>query len=414
MRSSEKSAERGQALIIMALALVGLLGFTALAIDGGMVYADRRRAQNGSDASSLAGGAAAALSLENSYMTFAHWNCNDSRILAAEQDAKDAAISRASDNDYSIDLNINDHNAVATDCGIEDHGFWVDKFIDVTTLISSTTQTSFVHFVFPGPLINNVEAVTRVRPSMPLALGHAIVALNNGMCDGHSNGATFHGNAQTIVDGGGIYTNGCLRANGNPNITVNNGPINYVGETEGNMGAFSPAPQQVPPVVEPDDYFIPPPDCSHPDAHNVANLDSNLEAGLYCMTGDLRINGGDNITGDAVTIYVPNGEIWINGNATVNLTAPGPGSDPAIEGVLFYLPPSNNNPVQLNGTSDSHFTGVVLAPSSDINVLGTGNVDAYHTQLIGWNVEVGGTADAGVVYNDEDNYDKPASIELYK
>jgi hypothetical protein len=132
------------------------------------------------------------------------------------------------------------------------------------------------------------------------------------------------------------------------------------------------------------------------------------------MTGDLRINGGDNITGDAVTIYVPNGEIWINGNATVNLTAPGPGSDPAIEGVLFYLPPSNNNPVQLNGTSDSHFTGVVLAPSSDINVLGTGNVDAYHTQLIGWNVEVGGTADAGVVYNDEDNYDKPASIELYK
>jgi Flp pilus assembly protein TadG len=414
MKAKTKKTERGQALVLMALALIGLLGFTALAIDGGLVYADRRRAQNGSDASSLAGGAAAALSLENSYVTYAQWNCSDSRILAAEQAAKTAAISRAGDNDYSIDLDTSDHNAVTTNCGQEDHGFWIDKFIDITTLISSPTQTSFVHFVFSGPLINNVEAVTRVRPSQPLVLGHAIVALNDAGCSGHSNGANFHGNAETIVHGGGVYTNGCLRANGGPVIIVHDGPINYVGETDGNMGAFSPAPQQVPPVVEPDDYFVPPPDCSHPDAHNVANLDSDLDPGLYCLSGDLRINGGDTVVGDGVTIYVPNGEIWINGNATVQLSAPGPGSDPAIEGILFYLPPSNHNPVQLNGTSDSYFQGVVLAPGSDVNVLGTGDVTAYRSQIIGWNVEVGGTADAGVVYNDNDNYDKPASLELYK
>jgi hypothetical protein len=414
MNPEKKLTERGQALIIMALALVALLGFAALAIDGGMVYSDRRRAQAGSDASSLAGGSAAALSLENSHMSYAQWNCNDSRVLAAEAAAKTAAISRAGDNDFSIDLDTSDHNAVTTDCGIDNHGFWVDKYIDITTLISSTTQTSLVHFVFSGPMINNVKAVTRVRPSTPLVLGHAIVALSDELCSGHSNGATFHGNAQTIVNGGGVYTNGCLRANGNPNITVTNGVINYVKETDGNMAAFSPGPQQVPPVVEPDDYFVPPPDCSDPDANNVASLESNLDAGLYCISGDLVINGGDTVEGDGVTIYVPNGEIRINGNATVKLTAPGPGSAPAIEGILFYLPETNHNTVELNGTSDSYFEGVVLAPGSDVNVLGTGDISAYRSQIIGWNVEVGGTADAGIVYNDNDNYDKPASIELFK
>ncbi len=45
---------------LLVLAMVALLGFTALAVDGSMVYSDRRFAQSGSDASSLAGGAEAA------------------------------------------------------------------------------------------------------------------------------------------------------------------------------------------------------------------------------------------------------------------------------------------------------------------------------------------------------------------
>ena len=61
----KQPAERGQVLVLLVLGMVVLLGFTALAVDGGMVYADRRQAQNASDASSLAGGSVAALYLEN-------------------------------------------------------------------------------------------------------------------------------------------------------------------------------------------------------------------------------------------------------------------------------------------------------------------------------------------------------------
>ncbi|MGE5223512.1 MAG: pilus assembly protein TadG-related protein, partial [Omnitrophica WOR_2 bacterium] len=34
--------ENGQIIIMLALVMVALLGFTGLAIDGGMVYSDRR------------------------------------------------------------------------------------------------------------------------------------------------------------------------------------------------------------------------------------------------------------------------------------------------------------------------------------------------------------------------------------
>src|SRR5690606_4536767 len=47
--------ERGQTLVQVALMLVVLLGFAALAIDGGMVYAERRHMQNAADAGALAG-----------------------------------------------------------------------------------------------------------------------------------------------------------------------------------------------------------------------------------------------------------------------------------------------------------------------------------------------------------------------
>src|SRR5574340_532241 len=50
------SSEKGQIVVLLVLVLLGLLGFTALAIDGGMIYADRRYMQSSADAASLAGG----------------------------------------------------------------------------------------------------------------------------------------------------------------------------------------------------------------------------------------------------------------------------------------------------------------------------------------------------------------------
>src|SRR5512143_4256505 len=47
-------AHRGQVLIIFVFAIIGLVGATGLAIDGGNIYSDRRHAQNAADTAALA------------------------------------------------------------------------------------------------------------------------------------------------------------------------------------------------------------------------------------------------------------------------------------------------------------------------------------------------------------------------
>ncbi len=408
------NSERGQALVLLVLGVVVLLGFTALAVDGGMVYSDRRNAQMGSDAASLAGGGEAALQMENRGVHYNNFDCGSSALSATMSAAETAAVERASNNNYVLDLDVSDKNGVDAVCGIEGY----DKYVDIKTWVTADTETSFMHFVFSGIARNTVEAITRVRPRSPAAYGHAIVALNPADCQGQQNGAGFHGSVDIDVDGGGIFSNGCLQADGNPDVDVMNGDINYAGEVD-NPEQFDPEPSQVDPLP-PSSYYIPPPDCTHADAWsgNGSQLEalSPLEPGLYCVTGDLRLNGNGSFEGTGVTIVMVDGDLVINGTVEVNITAPAADPDPApaIPGVVIYAPPSNDNEIQLNGTSDSYFEGTVYAPGANINLLGTGGEEMYHTQLIGWNVEVGGTNDARIVFNPNQLYSRPAAIELYK
>jgi Flp pilus assembly protein TadG len=50
-------SERGQAIVLMVLLFIALLGIVALAVDGGCLYLERRSAQNAAD-NAAAGGAA--------------------------------------------------------------------------------------------------------------------------------------------------------------------------------------------------------------------------------------------------------------------------------------------------------------------------------------------------------------------
>src|SRR5260221_14560547 len=55
LRRSRAENRSGQALVLVAIALVALIGFAALAIDVGHAYAQRRQLQNAADAAALAG-----------------------------------------------------------------------------------------------------------------------------------------------------------------------------------------------------------------------------------------------------------------------------------------------------------------------------------------------------------------------
>ncbi|HMD81065.1 MAG TPA: pilus assembly protein TadG-related protein [Anaerolineales bacterium] len=53
MKDKNLFSESGQTLVIIAFAAVILFGFAALAIDGSIVFSDRRHAQNAADTAAL-------------------------------------------------------------------------------------------------------------------------------------------------------------------------------------------------------------------------------------------------------------------------------------------------------------------------------------------------------------------------
>ena len=441
MNTKHKASESGQVLVLIVLTMVVLLGFTALAVDGSMVYADRRFSQSGADASSLAGGAAAALAMENSGITWNNWPCNSnpptstmpSSLVSASNAAKAAAISRAGDNDFAIDQDISDNHGVTTTCGSQTVGIWEDKFLDVHTLITRDTQTSFAHFVFKGIMRNTVEAVTRVRPRAPLSFGNAIVALNpSDQCTTVTEGAGFHGDTTITVNGGGILSNGCLVAKDNSLVVDVNGAgaVYRTGLNTHDANSITVdsgySIQQMTEELAVSQYTLDPaPDCSHASAHNLtaAQFESDakdaggLAPGLYCVSGNVKFNNGDTATGTGVTIVLLSGDFTINGGAIIQFLAPAQSPDPtpAIPGLLIYAPPGYTGPIKLTGGAGSIFQGTILAPTADITFEGDhGSCGQLSSQIIGYNVKIGGTTAVEVNYDDDLVYTKPTFLELHK
>jgi hypothetical protein len=440
-------SEQGQVLVLLVLGMVALLGFTALAVDGGMVYADRRQAQNASDASSLAGGSVAALYLENHNVNYVNWNCAEN-VIGALNEAETSAIARAADNGYGLDDDISDNNGAQASCELFNNGSWIDRYVDVRSVITADTETAFAHFVFPGPLRYTVEAITRIRPRTPLAYGNAIVALDETTdCNGNQNGVLFGGSITVNVHGGGIFSNGCLSGNGNGLVVnVEPGTISHVGEyVNTQSGTLSPAP--VPAtggILPPSSYKVDPPDCSQvshygspSDAYrnnaggaippgNYSSIKLNNDAkllagGLYCLYGDfdagssgLTINTSNGKQG--VTIYLISGSFSTNGNGQVALSSPPafPDPSPAIPGILIYLAETNTGLVKLRGNSSSSYIGTILAPAGTIDVAGTSDheADDFNTQLIGKNVVIGGNADIEINFKGTELYMEPSVLEL--
>lgn len=458
MNINGKKSERGQAIVYLVIGIIVFFGFVALAIDGGMALADRRHEQNAADASSLAGGGKAALSLENAGITTDNWSCG--YVNFAMNNAEVEAIERAKANNFKIYNYSTAHttNYVATACS----STLMDEHIDVTVDISATTQSNFLQIVYPKALHNEVTAVTRVLPDHPFGYGNAIIALNKKYCtDPGSDGGIMYGSAGINIIGGGIFSNGCLRGNGQPTVTISC-DVNHDGipepaqtcglEAIGNQlipgnANWDPDPIQRNanlPLTEFD--VIPQPTmgagtCTGYEGNSGHYIKANelekelqknhpytFEPGLWCIDGSLSINGTDEIKGDGVTLFMANGDLVVNGTPSINLYAVGnppykspSGSQSAIPEVLIYVPAPTpftgagcpNHKVQLNGNQTSEIFGIVLAPCAYVQLNGTGQ-NTYTGQVVGWDVEVGGTSDLYLTYNGSDKYNTPTSIFLHK
>jgi len=106
--------EKGQAAVILAVALVALLAFAALAIDAGAAYAARREAQNAADAAAMAGARQVVLECGKE-------NPNATEILNQVQKLSSANTEGTTEASYLIDqgdpVAINPLSPVPCGCG---------------------------------------------------------------------------------------------------------------------------------------------------------------------------------------------------------------------------------------------------------------------------------------------------------
>ncbi len=411
-----KSSPRGQALVIIALAIVGLVGFTALAIDGGNVFSDRRHSQNASDTAALA----AALAK-----------------VRGDVQWKQVGILRAEENGYNNDADSAVEVYLCSEAGATCTGLPLnaDRSEYIQVRITSTVKMFFAPVVGWRQVTNRTEAITRVTPMTitPLFDGNAVVGLSPEDCKA----VVYQGNADTTIVNSGIFVNSnCSSAaffNNSSAARLKAPCLTAVGNIQYNPGAIDiPSncikPNQTNAAVgyPPNNMVMPNPTCSG-DAVKSGNTLSpgrwtgqfppsgvtNLQSGIYCVSGDFRVNGGDTLIGQDVVIRMDSGDVTWNGGATIKLDAPDSGD---YKGLLLFVPLSNSATVTLNGNSESKFVGTILAPASDCRILGTGGAEGMRSQVICYKVDLSGASNTTIVYNSEDNFKPmvPPAIWLTK
>ena len=438
-------SENGQVIILLVMAIVGLFGFTALSIDGGMLFSDRRIAQNTADASALTGARKAGelLNANNG------WTCPQSQ-------AENAAIASAFSNDFTIASNSDASQPTVTN-GVTAYCNQAENYVDVLVKITTQTPTAFAHFVFGGPLVSTVEAVARVYGPQPISGDKALLALDTDCKKPLDGGIEFSGDLTLKVEGGSVHSNCDITTNGTKGtVDVVTGTItynDYYGVYDDNGG------MNVTPTVQGSDEVMevpfPPPDCDDPNAGLVDHTGSDvsgtdtlqpgkyndisvtdagdvltLESGLYCIYGNFKATGGE-LIGNGVTLYFPQtaGTFNTQGNATVTLTAPQPplcelyypnkGCKPAIGGMLIYYEPGgkpSSPDIKLGGTSASTYEGMIYAPNTAVNVGGSSDLEdiTYGISIVAFHIDIYGTSNINIDYDASLMPHYPTNMELHR
>ena len=400
-------SQKGQALILIVGAIIGLVALVALAIDAGNVFSDRRHAQNAADTAALAAALAKIQAQSQSPAL------TPEEIQTALQNA---AISRATSNGYP-DSTLTINNPPAASCnGTNGPYAGNDEYIQV--IIRSTVNTFFAPIIGINQLNNCVEAIARAKPSEPPGEGAAILSL---ACDG-KRAIEAEGATEIVVHGGGVYSNSndaeAIYVQKLTNLQLDPG---YKAVAVGgvNVPTGYPYDDYVLPPLFPcplpaaDPLLLQPPypcDFDVPGDFNPPN-GTVITPGVYCISG--FFNEAD-ITGTGVTFIMLNEGISWQGNSQMDLSAPAGVTD-STKGLLIYLPPSNNKAVTINGTANTEFTGTILAPSSQLTVSGDlQGVGEIKSSFIGLKVKLTGKGEFNVFYSPGDNWEYKPAIELSK
>jgi len=437
-------AERGQALVLIALASIGLFAITGLAIDGSAKFSDRRHAQNAADTAAVAG----ALALARGDTS---WEYN------AEQRAFENGYD---DSHLRTDVSSNDvwiHNPPTTgpyaDCS---HPLIYNCNDYVQVIIDSNVNTYFARIIGIFQTHNHVEAVASIIKQRNVGTdifgGNAVVALSPDGC-----ALMAQGTSNVTINGGGLYSNSSdsscsfQAASCSSVLDINKtdgsqGTISMVGGYNAHLGCMPQADlaagaQEQLPFPPPYQEIAQPSVCSQTadlsTKYSVTGSGSNktatlepwhyskiplngqwkniiLKPGIYCI--DSVIDSPDSLkvsTGSTAGVFIylkPGGYFKFNGGSIVQLWGINDAnvaldSTAAIyKNFLLYAAPNyasgTPSTCLMNGNASDVLTGTIYAPYCTITIDGTSGASGFQTQVIGYTVKFSGGATVVLNYTD--------------
>lgn len=403
-----RKSERGQAIVLMMLLIVGLVGIAGLAVDGGRLYYSQRTAQNAADNAALA----------------AAW------AACAGGDVNSVAFASASSNEFDNNGTTNTVTVYRPPSSGPNVGD--DEYIEV--VIHSVIDAAFSQLVFLGDLESTVRAVSRcnIDASGEIGGGYAIIVLD----PNKDRAFHVHGSANVTIDGGGIFVN----SNDNDRAfwvhqnaaVVSSGTIDVVGGYQtANTGTASPTPNAGATQISDPLAALPAP--SNPGGTcNSYSLGGSsvdtIDPGLYCEialngnailtmnpgiyyidSGDFTTDSNVTFTANEVLIYLTNGTFDLKGNGDITMT---PISSGLYAGMALFLDQSNNSKIKIDGSGTIDVSGTIYAPSSKFEIKGNGSVTEFNTQVLVSEFMVTGSGDIALNYDSENVFQSGAGASL--
>jgi hypothetical protein len=413
---NRKISERGQAIVLIVFSIIGVIGMTALAVDGGRIFLERRSVQNAADSTAMGAALARVRDPQGKWVMQAY--------AVAKQNGYDNNGGNNSVTIYSPPVS----------------GKYAGDIEYIQVIVSSRIRLYFGAVI--GVRTSTVVAETVSRTKAPeltqLLDGNAIVSLRPTSECGNVHDMSFwvRGESTLSVTGSGIFINSnnpdcALMQSGSGSIRLKDesAEIKVVGGVDVQKPQLiTPFPPTInsAPISYPPPFFMPQLGChkmaevspdglsmtagtwSSPDPFPPTGV-MYLGPGVYCIIDTNFVTNGD-IEGKDVIFKVEGGKVHISGNADISLSAPDSGD---LAGLLFYLPMDNHKPFVINGGANSIFRGTILAPGAEVHINGNASQFGFHSQFIGYSIHSDGTSDVKITYTDEENYDAYTMPEIY-
>lgn len=392
------SSEKGQALIMITFAIIALIGFTALAIDGGRAFEEKRHAQNAADTAVLA----AALAYQRG------------------ENISTSAQERAASNGYDDNGTTNDVTVTVTNIAAGSGlcpGDASGK--EITVDIATTIDNTFARVLGRDSTTSVVTATSRTcNFTIEEAFDGAAVAGLNPSTTSCAFDSGQSNSAHWTLKGSGIFSNGCAHSKNGNSVTLDPGECVA---TVGNAYNFTcMQPHQTSKAVNyPADVLAMMPenpcDGTPGDVGLPQGSGSTFSNGVYCIS-DLDALDKEDIVLNNATLYVTDMVFSLkfagSGGFNGSPTASGPYAGYYM--IVAYnptpCPDYNSKNVQtmvLRGNSGGTFSGTILAPSACIDIRGNGEPSGIHTQIIGYNITSNGDAEVYINYNPNPDLQEP-------